>query len=263
MDLRMDSRWPFGSETESKPVGNISKLFTARSGEGFVRVVRKQEINQRTLMWHNKRYPTIGILPTGGIWMKDRGGAKSGNSMTIEKFPPVMSSNFSVSSSSSSARPSGDNISSERNGGNDDFIDFFGDGIDSVSESYSKLSDNDEIPPIFVVPFSLHSSFSELEAFVARVRPRKILPIVQKFSENIRKHFRKYLNPEPQQQFEIPKIVRSFMSRTNTLSSVGRSRSAPLVSANEYYRKRCRAHAARRKSRKNIRARRKLESSSC
>ena len=57
---------PPGSE------GYLHECFTVKPNEGFVWAVPKREINRNNLEWHNRRYPAIGIMPSGGVWMKGR-----------------------------------------------------------------------------------------------------------------------------------------------------------------------------------------------
>lgn len=87
---------------------------------------------------------------------------------------------------------------------------------------YSNLNVFDNVPNIFVVPYSDHSSYSELHAFVKRVQPKKILPIVSSrargaFGTSVAERanmecFKKYLNPDPVTEFAVPPSVQHFMS---------------------------------------------------
>ena len=78
---------------------------------------------------------------------------------------------------------------------------------------------------VFVVPYSDHSSFSELREFVKQVRPRKIVPIVRGSShgplgEDMSSRanmscYKTLLNPEPATRFNIPLSVTNFMRTYN------------------------------------------------
>lgn len=79
------------------------------------------------------------------------------------------------------------------------------------------------IEGIFVVPYSDHSSYTELIEFVGLVQPKKVVPIVHqhrrtgKGSLNLRTHmscFDDKLDPEPQKEFRVPPVVQRFMSMT-------------------------------------------------
>jgi hypothetical protein len=56
------------------------------------------------------------------------------------------------------------------------------------------------------VPFSLHSSFEELRAFIAQVKPRKLKPIVGRQHTDV-SYFTRYLDPSPRTKVEIPKEI--------------------------------------------------------
>lgn len=79
----------------------------------------------------------------------------------------------------------------------------------------------ENVPNVFVVPYSDHSSFEELKAFVSDIRPRKIIPIVHKHrlsadeTSNSRVNmnvFRSLMEPSPSQEFSVPTSVECFMA---------------------------------------------------
>ncbi|XP_043932802.1 5' exonuclease Apollo isoform X2 [Protopterus annectens] len=72
---------------------------------------------------------------------------------------------------------------------------------------------------IHVVPYSDHSSFQELEEFVACLRPCSIVPIVKNRACEI--YFQKYLTPTNKsvQRTRIPESVKHFMDQQDKLVS--------------------------------------------
>ena len=79
----------------------------------------------------------------------------------------------------------------------------------------------ENVPNVFVVPYSDHSSFEELKAFVSDIRPRKIIPIVHKHrlsadeNPNSRVNmniFHSLMEPSPSQKFIVPPSVECFMA---------------------------------------------------
>lgn len=73
-------------------------------------------------------------------------------------------------------------------------------------------------PNVFIIPYSSHSSYSELMKFVEQVRPRKIIPIVQPppSKENEKaiadmSNFSCFLDPTSAAEFSIPSTVQEFM----------------------------------------------------
>lgn len=85
---------------------------------------------------------------------------------------------------------------------------------------------------VHLVPYSCHSSYSELMEFVAKVCPRKIIPIV-KGDERVSdvSNFDKYLDNTKPFSFEIPKSVKTFHNQlhllTPRLKACGKSGSRP------------------------------------
>uniref|UniRef100_T1JJI0 5' exonuclease Apollo n=1 Tax=Strigamia maritima TaxID=126957 RepID=T1JJI0_STRMM len=67
---------------------------------------------------------------------------------------------------------------------------------------------------IFVVPYSDHSSFSELNEFVKEIFPKKIHPIVRRTDINVGV-FDDLLNPEPLKDVIIPQEVQTYMFMDN------------------------------------------------
>ncbi|XP_070559809.1 5' exonuclease Apollo-like [Ptychodera flava] len=77
-------------------------------------------------------------------------------------------------------------------------------------------------PNVFVIPYSDHSSYSELHKFVARVKPRTIVPIVKDksfgaFGASTCNHadmgnFKQYLARTPVHQYKIPDSVKGYMN---------------------------------------------------
>ncbi|XP_015773840.1 PREDICTED: uncharacterized protein LOC107352051 [Acropora digitifera] len=79
----------------------------------------------------------------------------------------------------------------------------------------------ENVPNVFVVPYSDHSSFEELKAFVSDIRPRKIIPIVHKHrlladeNPNSRVNmniFQSLMEPSSSQKFSVPPSVECFMA---------------------------------------------------
>ena len=97
------------------------------------------------------------------------------------------------------------------------------------------------IKEIFVVPYSDHSSFTELKEFVEVIRPKKVVPIVRKHTgteagfSNLRTDmsvFDDRLNPAPQTEFVVPLAMRKFMSVDNdcrTLNGLPLKRQASSI----------------------------------
>lgn len=83
---------------------------------------------------------------------------------------------------------------------------------------------------VFVIPYSDHSSFSELMAFVSEIEPKEIVPLVlrhktMKGSDNTRANmsvFCSLLNKEPLSTFTIPESVLQFMGSMKTTRKVKR-----------------------------------------
>lgn len=79
----------------------------------------------------------------------------------------------------------------------------------------------ENLPNVFVVPYSDHSSFEELKKFVQSIRPRKIVPIVQKhrlsqdetiYSRVNMNIFQHLMDSSPSPQYTIPHSVECFMA---------------------------------------------------
>lgn len=77
------------------------------------------------------------------------------------------------------------------------------------------------VPNIFVVPYSDHSSFTELQKFVEVVRPRKLIPIVHKhrvspdepFNSRVNMNvFQHLMDSSPSLPYSIPHSVECFMA---------------------------------------------------
>lgn len=87
-----------------------------------------------------------------------------------------------------------------------------------VGEVYNPY---ENVPNVFVVPYSDHSSFEELKTFVKGIRPRKIIPIVHKhrlsadetFNSRVNMNiFQALMDSSSSQGFSIPHSVECFMS---------------------------------------------------
>ena len=79
----------------------------------------------------------------------------------------------------------------------------------------------ENVSNVFVVPYSDHSSFEELKKFVQGIRPRKIIPIVQKhrlsphetINSRVNMNIFQYLmDSSPSLQYTIPHSVECFMA---------------------------------------------------
>uniref|UniRef100_A0A8D0L8G4 5' exonuclease Apollo n=1 Tax=Sphenodon punctatus TaxID=8508 RepID=A0A8D0L8G4_SPHPU len=68
-------------------------------------------------------------------------------------------------------------------------------------------------PNAYVVPYSDHSSFSELQEFVEWLRPCSVIPVVK--SQICQTYFQQYLSSEPQElpESRLPKSVQRFMQQ--------------------------------------------------
>ncbi|XP_072174758.1 5' exonuclease Apollo-like [Diadema setosum] len=74
-------------------------------------------------------------------------------------------------------------------------------------------------PNVFIIPYSSHSSYSELENFVRRVKPKKIIPVVNPSTSkrgekcvNDVSNFDQYLDRSPTHTFSIPQCVQDTMN---------------------------------------------------
>ncbi|XP_071511335.1 5' exonuclease Apollo-like [Diadema antillarum] len=74
-------------------------------------------------------------------------------------------------------------------------------------------------PNVFIIPYSSHSSYSELEKFIRQVKPKKIIPIVNSSTSkkgekcvNDVSNFDHYLNRSPAHTFSIPQCVQDTMN---------------------------------------------------
>ena len=89
---------------------------------------------------------------------------------------------------------------------------------------------------IFVVPYSDHSSFSELKKFVAKLKPQRIIPIVSKKNKDEDSHDRADMtifaeemsSDAGQHVFDVPSTVQAFISRdfSGNLNCGGKKRKA-------------------------------------
>jgi hypothetical protein len=69
---------------------------------------------------------------------------------------------------------------------------------------------------VYYVPYSLHSSFSELEQFLSFVRPRTMFPLLRASAADFMQHFAKYASPGPT---PLPPLQSFYSSRTVSSSS--------------------------------------------
>ncbi|XP_064632425.1 5' exonuclease Apollo-like [Lineus longissimus] len=85
----------------------------------------------------------------------------------------------------------------------------------------------DNIENVFVIPFSDHSSYTELCTFVSKVKPKQIIPIVEYkkkvFGVNCSSRadmtcFDKYLDSVARSKVVVPKSVQLLMSSANTFN---------------------------------------------
>eukprot|EP00051_Salpingoeca_urceolata_P006781 m.89781 g.89781 ORF g.89781 m.89781 type:complete len:496 (+) comp14984_c0_seq4:73-1560(+) len=76
------------------------------------------------------------------------------------------------------------------------------------------------------VPYSDHSSFSELVAFVELCRPRKMVPLVSERNLDLDAitYFAKFLDHTPSATFVVPKSVEAFMNPGAAAASCGLTR---------------------------------------
>ena len=79
----------------------------------------------------------------------------------------------------------------------------------------------ENVPNVFVVPYSDHCSFEELRKFVQSVKPRKVIPIVHKHrlapGETINSRvnmniFQHLMESSPSAQYKVPSSVENFMA---------------------------------------------------
>ena len=79
----------------------------------------------------------------------------------------------------------------------------------------------ENVPNVFVVPYSDHCSFEELRRFVQSIKPRKIIPIVHKhrlspgdtINNRVNMHiFHQLIDSSPSVQYEVPHSVKRYMT---------------------------------------------------
>ncbi|MDP2435919.1 MAG: hypothetical protein Q8P67_09270, partial [archaeon] len=66
-------------------------------------------------------------------------------------------------------------------------------------------------PNLHYVPYSLHSSYDELLAFVAHLRPRSVVPIVSRTFADM-SCFLRFLSPSPPSRFVVPLSLRTLQN---------------------------------------------------
>src|SRR5690606_32044152 len=75
---------------------------------------------------------------------------------------------------------------------------------------------------IYRVPYSLHSSFSELVQFVQALQPKALFSVSLRDNVALRERLGKYCSTEPVTQFEIPQSVQLCMeSKRKALTMSG------------------------------------------
>ena len=95
----------------------------------------------------------------------------------------------------------------------------------------------ENVPNVFVVPYSDHCSFEELRRFVESIKPKKIIPIVHKHrlspgntinnrvNMNI---FHQLMDSSPSEQYEVPHSVELYMT-VGVAQETGRKRRARIM----------------------------------
>ena len=95
----------------------------------------------------------------------------------------------------------------------------------------------ENVPNVFVVPYSDHCSFEELRRFVESIKPKKIIPIVHKHrlspgntinnrvNMNI---FHRLMDSSPSEQYEVPHSVELYMT-VGVAQETGRKRRARIM----------------------------------
>ena len=95
----------------------------------------------------------------------------------------------------------------------------------------------ENVPNVFVVPYSDHCSFEELRRFVQSIKPRKIIPIVHKHrlspGDTINNRvnvniFHQLMDSSPPVQYEVPHSVECYMT-VRVAQETGRKRRARIM----------------------------------
>ena len=94
----------------------------------------------------------------------------------------------------------------------------------------------ENVPNVFVVPYSDHCSFEELRRFVESIKPKKIIPIVHKHrlspGDTINNRvnmniFHQLMDSSPSVQYEVPHSVERYMTE-GVAQETGRKRRAKI-----------------------------------
>ena len=95
----------------------------------------------------------------------------------------------------------------------------------------------ENVPNVFVVPYSDHCSFEELRRFVESIKPKKIIPIVHKHrlspGDTINNRvnmniFHQLMDSSPSEQYEVPHSVERYMT-VGVAQETGRKRRARIM----------------------------------
>ena len=95
----------------------------------------------------------------------------------------------------------------------------------------------ENVPNVFVVPYSDHCSFEELRRFVESIKPKKIIPIVHKHrlspGDTINNRvnmniFHQLMDSSPSEQYEVPHSVELYMT-VGVAQETGRKRRARIM----------------------------------
>ena len=113
-----------------------------------------------------------------------------------------------------------------------------------------KLKTSDNGSKQYLIPYSLHSSFNELNECIKYIKPKCIIPIVSNTNSKCYKYFRKYMSKDKKRKVVVPDIIQDILNGNrnpvqiainhlgNPIRKIGqRKKESSLVRARKFARK--------------------------